>query len=154
MEKENISDGSRGKMYLISLYFDDKTNTRLQQHINQVAKKTKNTYMLDGNVPPHITISAFQTGKEEQAVEILERVAGKLESGSVQWVSVGAFLPYVIYLAPVLDEYLHMISVQISFEVLQGQFGILKGQVTKIGLAKTNPYENVTVFKLTIKEKN
>lgn len=50
-------------MYLISIYFDDKTNNRIQQAINQVAKKSGNTFMLDAEVPPHITVSAFETGQ-------------------------------------------------------------------------------------------
>lgn len=170
-------------MYLISIYFDEKTNERLQQYINQVAKKTGNTFMLDGNVPPHLTISAFRTRDEKKAMELFYKVTEGMKSGSVQWVSVGVFLPYVIYLAPVLDEYLHGMSKQIyeglvkaediqicpcykpfqwmphttigkklskeemriAFEVLQGQFGVLKGQVTKIGLARTNPYEDLAV---------
>ena len=48
-------------MYHISLYFDEKTNKIIQQYINLIAKKSGNTYMLDNQVPPHITLSAFDT---------------------------------------------------------------------------------------------
>ena len=48
-------------MYLISLYFDEKTEKHIRRFIKQVAKRTGNTYMIDGNVPPHITIAAFET---------------------------------------------------------------------------------------------
>lgn len=174
-------------MYLVSIYFDDKTNERIQQYINQVAKRTGNLFMVEGKVPPHITVSAFHAKSEEQAIELFYKVVEGLKGGSVQWVSVGVFLPYVIYLAPVLDEYLHGMSarvyeelsmvegiqirpcykpfqwmphttigkklskeeMRIAFEVLQGQFGVFKGQVVKIGLAKTNPYEDLAVFEFT-----
>ena len=51
-------------MYTISIYFDEKSNKTIQQYINQIAKLTGNTYMVDEQVPPHITLSAFDTKKE------------------------------------------------------------------------------------------
>lgn len=100
-------------MYLISLYFDKKTNQRIQQYMNQLAKKTGNTAMIDGQVPPHITISAFETKQEDEVIESFKRTALELQSGTIQWVSVGTFLPSVFYIAPVLNEYLHTLSEQI-----------------------------------------
>ena len=100
-------------MYLVSIYFEEKTNKKFQKLINQVAEKTGNTYMLDGNVPPHITVSAFESLEEEQVIETLNYVATNLKKDSLQWVSVGQFFPYVLYITPVLNEYLHDMSVQI-----------------------------------------
>ena len=100
-------------MYLISLYFDKKTNQRIQQYMNQLAKKTGNTAMIDGQVPPHITISAFETKQEDEVIERFKRTALELQSGTIQWVSVGTFLPSVFYIAPVLNEYLDTLSKQI-----------------------------------------
>ncbi len=173
-------------MYLISAYFDEESNNRIQQYINQVAKKTGNTYMLDGKVPPHITISSFESKEMQQVIPLLEQTVSSLQQGTIQWTSVSAFLPYVLYLSPVLNAYLHGVSVeitsclqriegirlspyyqpfrwmphttigkklskeemQIAFEVLQHQFGPFSGQITKIGLAKTNPYEDIVTFEL------
>lgn len=104
-------------MYLISLYFDDKTNQRIQQYMNHVAKKTGNTAMTDGQVPPHITISAFETRQEDEVIQRFKNTALELKSGSLQWVSVGTFLPSVLYLAPVLNKYLHTLSEQIYASV-------------------------------------
>lgn len=177
-------------MYLISIYFDEDTNNVIQQHMKKIAEVTGNTYMLDGNVPPHITISSFDTDNEELAVTMLEQRAKTLASGEIQWVSVGSFMPYVLYITPVLNEYLHNISIEIyeglkkienisvskyyqpyqwfphttlgkkltkeqlhkAFEVMQNQFGVFEGKVTKIGLAKTNPYRDVALFGLKDKE--
>ena len=35
-----------------------------------------------------------------------------------------------------------------AFEVMQNQFGPFEGTVTSVGLAKTNPYENLEILKL------
>lgn len=174
-------------MYLVSAYFDDTTTLKIQHYINQVAKKTGNTFMIDNCVPPHITISSFHTKCEEQLMELLEQKIMKLNSGNVQWTSVGIFFPHVIYLMPVLNQSLHTLSLEIydcitqienisisscyqpfcwiphttigkkltnkemqeAFQVLQHQFGTFTGQITRIGLAKTNPYENLAVFELS-----
>ncbi len=173
-------------MYLISAYFDDESNNRIQQYINQMAKKTGNTYMLDGKVPPHITISSFEAKDIGQVIPLLAQTVSGLQQGTIHWTSVSAFLPYVLYLSPVLNAYLHGLSaeitscleqfdevrvspyyqpfswmphttigktlskeeMQVAFEVLQHQFGPFEGKITKLGLAKTNPYEDIIVLDL------
>lgn len=97
-------------MYLISIYFDEACDKKIRNLMKQVAKNTGNTSMLDDNVPPHITISAFETNNEAEAVSCLEKCVGTLSQGSVQWISVSTFFPYVIYLAPLLDKYLFDMS--------------------------------------------
>jgi len=100
-------------MYLISIYFDEKTNATIKHHMERVAECTGNTFMLDGNVPPHITICALESMHEEQLVMVLEQQKDKLQQGSLNWVSVGTFLPQVIYLQPVLNQYLQQMAEQI-----------------------------------------
>lgn len=104
-------------MYLVSLYFDEKANKVIQNYINKVAEKTGNTFMLDGNVPPHITISAFETKREEECIKRLEDIAFQMKTGTLQWVSVGTFLPYVIYIAPVLNDYLQGLAETVHSEI-------------------------------------
>lgn len=101
-------------MYLISIYFDEKTNKELQRLINHVAEKTGNTFMLDNQVPPHITIAALETRDEKMAIEAVEACVGKLRQGTLKWVSAGAFFPQVLFAQPVLNEYLHELSVQLN----------------------------------------
>lgn len=173
-------------MYLVSIYFDEKTNKIIQNYINKVAEKTGNHFMIDGNVPPHITVSAFETKQEEKVIEALEKAVTQMKSGQLQWASVGEFFSYVIYLAPVLNEYLHCLSQNVydcvkeiedteispyyqpfqwlphttigkklskeemktAFEVMQNSFAMFSGTVTKIGLAKTNPYTDLVNWEL------
>ena len=175
-------------MYLVSIYFDEITNKIIQSYINKVAEKTGNYFMLDGNVPPHITISAFETKQEEKVIEALGKAANQMKSEKLQWASVGEFFPYVIYLAPVLNDYLHSLSQKVydsikevkgiqfsphyqpfqwlphttigkkllkeemktAFEVMQNNFAMFSGTVTKIGLAKTNPYTDIVSWELKV----
>ena len=106
-------------MYLISIYFDEKTTKRIQQYINKVAQRTGNPFMTEGRVPPHITVSAFDTRQEESAIRCLREKTRQLEGGTLQWTSIGAFLPNVIYLSPVLNEYLHKLSVEFYDSIRQ-----------------------------------
>lgn len=106
-------------MYLVSIYFDEATNKRIQKYINKVAEKSGNTFMLDGNVPPHITVSAFEMQQEEVVMEKLEYVVKGLQQGTLKWASVGQFFPYVMYIAPVLNEYLHDMSATLYDALVQ-----------------------------------
>ncbi len=96
-------------MYLISVYFDEKAENRIQSYINDVAKQCGNTFMIDNNVPPHITVSAFETLDERSVVEAVSNAMSDIKQNKIEWVTVGAF-PTVIFIQPVLNEYLHNLS--------------------------------------------
>ena len=96
-------------MYLISLYFDKKTENRIQSYINDVASKCGNMFMIDNKVPPHITISSFETLQESSVAEVLDSAISNMKQDKISWVTVGAF-PTVIFIQPVLKEYLHNLS--------------------------------------------
>lgn len=104
-------------MYLISIYFDEQTKKELQMHINRVAKATGNTFMLDNHVPPHLTVEAVETKSEDKLLACVDLLVKKLEAGDIKWVSVGSFSTQVVYIQPVLNEYLHHLSVVLSQEL-------------------------------------
>ena len=175
-------------MYLISIYFDKECEKRIRSYMKQIGKATQNTVMLDGNVPPHITIAAFRAESESIARYVFGQGANALKAGSIQWVSVGAFLPSVIYITPILNKYLQELSevfhreitkiqgvnidhkympynwlphstlakrlseeqLAAAFSTMQKQFGPFGGKVTRIGLAKTNPYTDLEVIDLRL----
>ena len=110
-------------MYLISVYFDETTEKRINGYMKQIEKATGNVLMTQGNIPPHITIAAFQTESEDDAREIFLRKKEELESGKIQWVSVGTFLPGVIYITPILNEYLHHL-VETYYKEIIGREGV------------------------------
>lgn len=143
--------------------------------------------MLDVNVPPHITISGFETRRESEVMEQLGKVLSGQGQGTLTWIGVGAFFPNVLYIEPILNEYLHRLSVTVyesiinieetklrkcyqpfqwlphttigkklseeemvkAFIALQRSFGMFEGKVTRIGLAKTNPYEDIASWELS-----
>ena len=96
-------------MYLISVYFDKKTEDRIQSYINDVANMCGNYFMVNNNVPPHMTISAFETREEDCVAEMLETAISNIKKNKIEWVAVGTF-PTVIFIQPVLNEYLHNLS--------------------------------------------
>lgn len=104
-------------MYLVSIYFDEKSNRKIQRYIDLVAEKTGNSFMVKESVPPHMTVAAFEARDEEKAIVAVERMAGQLEQGNITWASVGQFLPYVIFIQPVLNSYLHEFS-QVAYREL------------------------------------
>ena len=93
-------------MYLISVYFDEKTNRQLLHMIDLIAKHTGNSFMTENKVPPHMTISAIEARSVEELLPAFESLKGRVTRGSIQIVSVGQLFPYVLYATPVLNEYL------------------------------------------------
>lgn len=108
-------------MYLISIYFDIKNEKRLHGLIQSVAKATGNTFMIDNQVPPHITVAAVETKQEDMLIACMEELVRKLETGEIKLVSVGTFSKQVIYVQPVLNKYIHQLSV-----LLQQELGEIK----------------------------
>lgn len=168
-------------MYLISAYFDDSTNKKLQRLIDRIATESGNTFLPDHHVPPHMTLSSLEARNPAVLLPHIEPLQDDLSQGTVQFVSVGMFFPYVMYAAPVLNEYLQNTMQRIydrverieevsvskyyrpmqclphvtlgkqlskeqmkaAFEVVQNGFVPFEGKIVSIGLAKTNPHEDV-----------
>ncbi len=54
-----------------------------------------------------MTISAIEARSADVLVPFVRGLEGQLGKGNVQMVSPGMLLPYVIYITPVLNAYLH-----------------------------------------------
>lgn len=102
-------------MYLVSIYFDEKTEKRIRGYIERIAEKTGNGFMVDNHVPPHITVAAIETKRRDLVMQGLEQMDRK--AGNIQFVSVGSFVPQVLYLEPVLNQYLHELSEKVAAAV-------------------------------------
>ena len=96
-------------MYLVSLYFDKKTEEQIQSYIDDIANICGNSFMVDNHVPPHITISAFDTFCEKDVVDALDIAISDVKQNKIEWVTVGTF-PTVIFIQPVLNKYLQDMS--------------------------------------------
>ena len=106
-------------MYLISIYFDKETEERLNLTLQRVAKVTGNQFMLDNQVPPHVTVTSVETKHEVELIARMEGITEDLKQGEIKFVSVGTFSNKVIFVQPVLNEYLHQLSVVLMKEFKQ-----------------------------------
>lgn len=106
-------------MYLITAYFDDNTTKHLTRLINNIAKECKNTYMIDNNVPPHMTVSSFEIRDPYNLAEDFNKLKN-IGAGNINIISIGAFLPYVLYAAPVLNQYLQSLA-ENTYEILSAR---------------------------------
>ncbi len=97
-------------MYLISAYFDNKSNEIMQKLINDIAATTGNLFMIENHVPPHITISSIEARHESVLIPGFDRLSPKLYSGTINFVSIGQFFPYVLFASPVVNLYLDNLS--------------------------------------------
>jgi len=97
-------------MYLISAYFDDTTKKKIERLIFRIAEKTGNTFMTENNVPPHMTVSSLEARGTGILLPYVSKLESEISCGEVQFVSIGSFFPYVLYMAPVLNEYLQNLS--------------------------------------------
>ena len=78
-------------MYLISIYFDKKTEQAMQSYINSVAKVTGNSFMIDGKIPPHITLLGFNAKSETEVIESFEEHLSEFVSDNIYFASIGVF---------------------------------------------------------------
>lgn len=170
-------------MYLVSLYFDQQTNEKIQYYVEKAAKVSGNCYVPEHHIPVHLTISMLQSKNVDQLVEIFQKQT--FDGGKLSFVSTGTFRTNTIFLQPVCNAYLYELSVRMEetfmgqhavesryrlhhwiphvtiakrlsaeeqrkvFEMLQKEFRPFEGRVEKIGLAKTNPYQDIIVKKVS-----
>lgn len=78
-------------MYLVSIYFDEKTDNRMRKLIKQVAEKTGNAFMTENHVPPHMTIGKQLT--KEQMVTAFEVIQKQFVPITGQVVKIGIAKP-------------------------------------------------------------
>ncbi len=92
--------------YAVILYFDEESHKKMQHIMDRIAEETGCDYMNREKIPPHITISALISDNEAALLSEMEHVADELRSDNVAFASIGVFNPLVIFLAPVVTDYL------------------------------------------------
>lgn len=97
-------------MYLITVYFDEKTSKQLERYIKSIAEVSGNDFMTKNNVPPHMTISSIEARSAGVLKDRFEHLCDNLSAGNIQIVSVGQLFPYVMYATPVLNSYLQELA--------------------------------------------
>ena len=173
--------------YAIVLYFDDTANKIIGNMIERTAALSSNNYMLDINIPPHITLGCFFSDEQSDLLEKVESFSKSVTPFEVTFHSIGAFEPYVLFVSPVKDECLTQLNTSLNESLLNDykpaenanylpdrwmphcslavrlnkeQFSNAKAieaetafpftaQVTKIVLAKCNPYNEVAIWDIS-----
>ncbi len=92
--------------YAVTLEFDKETRDRIQEMIDEVAKVTGCDYMKQSKIPPHVTVSALVSDHEETLLLEMESIAKSMNKDFIWFANIGVFNPYVIYLGPVMNEFL------------------------------------------------
>lgn len=96
--------------YAIVLYFDDTTNKIIGSMIERAAALSGNNYMLDINIPPHVTLGCFFSDEQVDLHERVESFAKSVTPFEATFHSIGAFEPYVLFVSPVKDECLTQLN--------------------------------------------
>ena len=87
--------------YAVMLYFDENTDNIIKEYINKLEPLTNNKYMLDHNMPAHITLAMWNS--EYDYSEEIKEYAQKSQAFDVTFGSIGFFNKdeHHIFLAPV-----------------------------------------------------
>ena len=108
-------------MYAVVLYFDEDASSKLNRGIKGISDVSGNRYMLDVEIPPHITIGAFLCDEPTELLEKVREFAAQVKQFPVRFEKVGAFGTKVLFASPIKDECLASINVKIN-ELLLGDF--------------------------------
>lgn len=101
-------------MYLISAYFDEATEKRINKYIKAIEARTGGSFISDRNIPPHMTVARPEPcASTDRLIANIDRLteSGAVASGGIYAAALGIFKPRVLFIAPVLNEYLHGLSV-------------------------------------------
>ena len=105
--------------YAVVLYFDAATNDTLKKVIKNIAAISKNRYMIDVKIPPHITIGSFFSDGHADLLAVLDKFANTIESFEVKFNGIRAFEPKVLFLSPVKDTHLKQLNILLHETLLK-----------------------------------
>lgn len=105
--------------YAVTLEFDKETENKIQELIDEVAKVTGCDYMKRSKIPPHVTVSALVSDDEESLLLEMEKIAETMNKEFLWFANIGVFNPLVIYLGPVMNEFLQNTCRTVNESLLQ-----------------------------------
>ena len=107
------------KDYAVTLEFDKETEIKIQEMIDEVARVTGCDYMKQSKIPPHVTVSALVSDNEEALLSEMESIAESMAKSFIWFANIGIFNPFVIYLGPVMNEFLQTTCKTVNERLLQ-----------------------------------
>lgn len=100
--------------YAIGLYFDKVSEDKFNEIIRQMVQNGVNNYMLENKITPHTTLANISAKDAAPIIETLDKNRAVICKNEIFWASIGVFMPLVIYAAPVLNEYLFELNIQMN----------------------------------------
>ncbi len=92
--------------YAVTLEFDKISEKKMQEMIEEVARVTGCDQMIQQKVPPHVTVSALEGDNDEALLAEMEEIAAFMSKHTLRFANIGVFNPLVIYLGPIMNEFL------------------------------------------------
>lgn len=92
--------------YAIVLHFDSEATKKINEFIEAVSKRTGNTYMIDTNIPPHITVGCYTAKEDSRILAEVKEIIGEIKSGSIVFDEMKVFEPKVLFLSPKKNAYI------------------------------------------------
>lgn len=92
--------------FAVTLEFDKESENKMQEMIDEVARVTGCDFMKQQNVPPHVTVCCLEGENEEVLLSEMEKIASSMRKSMVRFANIGVFNPLVIYLGPIMNEFL------------------------------------------------
>lgn len=90
--------------YAVVLYFDAGANDTFKAIINDMAIAASNYYMIDVNIPPHITVGSFLSDDHVEMQSRIEEIKNHLEGFTLTFDCMKAFEPHVLFASPIKDS--------------------------------------------------
>ncbi len=92
--------------YAVTLEFDKASHDKMQEMIDEVAKTTGCDHMKQYKIPPHVTVCCLEGDNDEVLLSEMEKIAESMRKNMVVFANIGIFNPLVVYLGPVMNEFL------------------------------------------------
>ena len=91
--------------YAVILLFNNVSEENINSIILNISKETRNNYMVENNIPPHLSISLFEYNESvDKIIKIIEVNKNKFKKDLIKIASFGVFNPNVLFLSPVFDN--------------------------------------------------
>ncbi len=118
-ETKNMEDSSLNT-YAISLQFPQDINQIISSAVKSIAVATENTFIIEKNIPPHITLGAFHALKNDESKLILmvEEFSKKQKASIIQFKEIGNFKKKVLFLKPEKNAFLSQINSELHLLML------------------------------------